>query len=89
MKWCTLDEWPLTYSEDVVGFFLQIVIVSLCSLIILMRMARDRKRALKSLRRAKRPAQEEEVLFQDNEILEEDETTRKLYRDSDDDDAHV
>ena len=29
-----------------VGFFLQVIIVSLCSLVILMRMVRDRKRAL-------------------------------------------
>jgi len=41
-----LSERPLTCLEDMVGFFLQIIIVSLCLLVLLMRMVRDRKRAL-------------------------------------------
>jgi membrane protein implicated in regulation of membrane protease activity len=70
-----------------VGFFLQVVIVSLCSFVLLMRMVRDRKRALK---RGKGSAQEEERLFQNDAVMEEDEAVQRLYRDDDDDDdAHV
>ena len=82
MIWCLLSEWVLTGLEDVLGFFLQVVIVSLCSFVILMRMAQDRKRALK---RGKGSAQEEERLFQNDVTMEEDETVQRLYRD----DAHV
>jgi membrane protein implicated in regulation of membrane protease activity len=69
-----------------VGFFLQVVIVSLCSFVLLMRMVRDRKRALK---RGKGSAQEEERLFQNDAVMEEDEAVQRLHRDDDDDDAHV
>lgn len=68
-----------------VGFFLQIVIVSLCSLVLLMRMAQDRKQALK---RGKGSTQEEERLFQNDAIMEEDGIVQRLYRDNDDD-LHV
>ena len=60
------------------GFFLQIVIVSLCSLVLLMRMAKDRRRALK------RGKEEEEMPLQSDVILVEDETVKALYRDDDD-----
>jgi len=50
-----------------------------------MRMVRDRKRALK---RGEGTAQEREGLFQNDAILEEEETVQRLYRDSNDD-AHV
>lgn len=63
------------------GFFLQIVIVSLCSLVLLMRMARDRKRAL-------RRGEDGERLFQSDVIMEEDGAVQRLYRD-DSDDAQV
>ena len=75
------SERPLTGPEDVLGFFLQIVIVSLCSLVLLMRMARDRKRALKR-------GEEGERLFQGDAIMEEDGAVQRLYRD-DSDDVHV
>ena len=76
----------LTEPEDVVGFFLQVAIVSLCSLALLMRMAQDRKRALK---RGKGSAQEEEKLFQRDAVMEEEEeTVQRLYRDENDD-GHV
>jgi hypothetical protein len=60
------------------GFFLQIIIVSLCSLVLLMRMVRDRKRALK------RGKEEEGRSPQGDEILEEGETIQRLFRDNDD-----
>ena len=50
-----------------------------------MRMAKDRKRALKC---GKGSAQEEERLFQNDAGMEEDETIQRLYRDNKDD-AHV
>jgi hypothetical protein len=59
------------------GFFLQIIIVSLCSLVLLMRMVRDRKRALK------RGKEEEGRIPQGDEILEEGETIQRLFRDND------
>ncbi|KAF9645487.1 hypothetical protein BDM02DRAFT_3189684 [Thelephora ganbajun] len=76
---------PFGILIDVVGLFLQIIIVSLCSLVLLMRIVRDRKRALE---RGKEKTQEE-GLYQDNAIMEEDETAQRLYRDDDDDDEHV
>lgn len=66
---CMLNERVPTRPEDVVGFFLQIITVSLCSLVLLMRMARDRKRALD---RGRGSAQEEERLFQNDETMEEE-----------------
>lgn len=80
-----LSERPLTCLKDVVGFFLQIVIVSLCSLVLLMRMVRDRKRAL---RRGKEAAQEKEGSFQNDAILAEDETVQR-FSDDDNDDTRV
>jgi len=77
-----LNEWLLTGPEDVLGFFLQIVTVSLCSLVLLMRMARDRKRAMRG------PDQEEERLFQIDEITEGETARRFLYRDNEDG-AHI
>jgi hypothetical protein len=74
-----LNERPLTCPEDVLGFFLQVIIVSLCSLVLLMRMARDRRRALKFGKA------EEEKFSQSEGTLEDDESIQKLYRDNDDD----
>jgi len=68
-----------------VGFFLQIVIVSLCSLVLLMRMVRDRKRALgrgKSIR-------EKGGLVQNDTGLEEVEDVQVLYREDGVGDARV
>jgi len=72
---------PFGILIDVVGFFLQVVIVSLCSFVILMRMAQDRRLALK---RGKGSAREEERLFQNNAVTEEDETVQRLYHDDED-----
>ena len=67
-----------------IGFFLQIVIVSLCSLVILMRMVRDRKRALGRGASARKKGGS----FQNTGSLPEDEEVQVLPRD-DDDDARV
>ena len=71
----------LTEPEGLVGFFLQFVIVSLCSPVLLMRVAWDRERVLK---RGNGSAQEGERLFQ-NDTVTEDETVQRLYRDNSDD----
>jgi len=68
-----------------VGFFLQIVIVSLCSLVLLMRMVRDRKRALgrgASVRGKGGSSQKDRGLAEDEEI-------QVLYHYDDDDGARV
>ena len=88
-----MNEWSLTCPKDMVGFFLQIVIVSLCSLVLLMRMVRDRKKALKRGKEAaegeseKAMAGVEEGSFRSNPDLAEEEAIQSLYRD--DDDARV
>ena len=68
-----------------VGFFLQIVIVSLCSLVLLMRMVRDRKRALG---RAASVREKGESL-QNDKGLAADEEIQALYYDDDDDGVRI
>ena len=63
-----------------VGFFLQIVIVSLCSLVLLMLMVRDRHRALG---RGKGSIIEKEGLAQNDRSLVEGEEVQELYRGDD------
>jgi len=68
-----------------VGFFLQIVIVSLCSLVLLMRMVRDRKRALgrgASMREKGGSLQNDRSLVEGDDIQE-------LYRGDGGDGARV
>ena len=71
-----------------VGFFLQIIIVSLCSLVLLMRMVRDRKRAL-GRGESRRQKGEKEGLLQNDRSLAEREGFQELYDDDDDKDAGV
>jgi len=68
-----------------IGFFLQVVIVSLCSLVILMRMVRDRKRAL--VRGAS--IRKKGGLLQNGGSLAEDEEVQELPRGDDDNGARV
>ena len=63
-----------------VGFFLQIVIVSLCSLVLLMLMVRDRHRALG---RGKGSIKEKEGSAQNDRSLVEGEEVQELYRGDD------